>query len=92
MLFVIFGARSRERSQLLLPGRFLSRRCFTLYITMEVEPRIAKQYNNQHRCVCKNYKGKVMEDRKVSLHRLSADQKIASALGKKKSFSWDPTA
>ena len=27
-----------------LPGRFLSRRCFTLCITMEVEPRIAKQY------------------------------------------------
>ena len=28
-----------------LPGRFLSRRCFTLCITMEVEPGIAKQYN-----------------------------------------------
>ena len=28
-----------------LPGRFLSRRCFTLGITMEVEPRIVKRYN-----------------------------------------------
>ena len=28
-----------------LPGRFLSRRCFTLCITMEVEPGIAKQLN-----------------------------------------------
>ena len=27
-----------------LPGWFLSRRCFTLCITMEVEPRIVKQY------------------------------------------------
>ena len=29
-----------------LPGRFLSRRCFTLCITMEAEPRIAKQHKN----------------------------------------------
>ena len=33
-----------------LPGRFLSRRCFTLCITMEVEPRIAKQYKCHHCC------------------------------------------
>ena len=31
-----------------LPGQFLSRRCFTLCITMEVEPRIAKQYKCHH--------------------------------------------
>ena len=28
-----------------LLGRFLSRHCFTLCITMEAEPRIYKQYN-----------------------------------------------
>ena len=40
-----------------LPGQFLSRRCFMLCITMEVEPRIAKQYKC-HRCYsCKNYHG-----------------------------------
>ena len=44
-----------------LPGQFLSRRCFTLYITMEVEPRIAKQYKCHHCCSCKNYRGKGME-------------------------------
>ena len=43
-----------------LPGRFLSRRCFTLYITIEVEPRIAKQYKCHHCCSCKNYRGKGM--------------------------------
>ena len=31
-----------------LPGRFLSRRCSTLCITMEVEHRIAKQYKCHH--------------------------------------------
>ena len=62
-----------------LPGRFLSRRRFTLCITMEVEPRIAKQYKCQHCCSCKNYRGKGMEGgRKVSLHRFLADQNIAS--------------
>ena len=44
-----------------LPGRFLSRRCFMWYMTMEVEPRIAKQYKCHHRCSCKNYQGKGME-------------------------------
>ena len=43
-----------------LPGRFLSRRCFTLRITMEVEPRIAKQYKCHQCCSCKNYRGKVV--------------------------------
>ena len=36
-----------------LPGRFLSRRCFTLCITMEVEPRIVKQHKCHHCCSCK---------------------------------------
>ena len=53
-----------------LPGRFLSRRCFTLCITMEVEPRIAKLYKCHHCCSCKNYRGKGMEGgQKVSLRR-----------------------
>ena len=47
MRFVIFRASSRERSQH-TSGTFLSRRCFTLCITMEVEPRIAKQYKCHH--------------------------------------------
>ena len=60
-----------------LPGRSLSRRCFTLCITMEVEPRIAKQHKCHHCCSCKNYWGKGMEGgKKVSLSHFSADQKI----------------
>ena len=48
------------------PGRFLSRRCFTLCITMEVEPRVRKQYKWHHCCSCRNYRG--MEGgKKVSL-------------------------
>ena len=67
MRFVIFHERSRKRSQhSTLPGRFLSRRCFTLCITVEVEPRIAKQYKCQYCCSCKNYRGKGMEDVKKS--------------------------
>ena len=53
-----------------LPGRFLNRRCFTLCLTVEVEPRIAKQYKCHHCCSCKNYRGKGMEGgKKVSLRR-----------------------
>ena len=63
-----------------LPGRFLSRHCFTLCITMEVEPRIVKQYKCHHRCSCKNYRGKGMEGvEKVSLCSFLADQKIGSS-------------
>ena len=54
MPFVIFRARSREKLQLPLPGRFLS-------ITVEVEPRIVKQYICHYGCVCKYYRGKVTE-------------------------------
>ena len=53
-----------------LPGRSPSRRCFTLCITMEVEPRIARQYKCHHCCSCKNYRVKGMEGTKtVSLRR-----------------------
>ena len=55
-------------------------RCFTLCITVEVEPRIAKQYKCQYCGSCKNYRGKGMEGgKKVSLRRFLADQKIASS-------------
>ena len=40
-----------------LPGRFLSRLCFPLCITMEAEPRIAKQYKCHHCCNCKKTAG-----------------------------------
>ena len=50
-----------------LLGQFLSRRCFMLCITMEVEPRIVKQYKCHHCCSCKNYWLKGMEGgKKVS--------------------------
>ena len=66
MHFVIFHARSRERSQR-IPGQFLSRHCFTLCITVEVEPRIVKQYKCPYCCICKNYCGKGMEGGKKCL-------------------------
>ena len=74
---------SRKKSQVVtasLPGRFLSRRCFTLCITMEAEPRIAKQYKCHHCCSYKNYRGKGMEGGKkeVFLCRFWAEQKVAS--------------
>ena len=60
-----------------LPGRFLSMRCFMLCITMEVDPRIVKQYECHHCCSCKNYRGKGMEGGKqVTLRCFLADQKI----------------
>ena len=58
MPLVIFRAREFAAS---LPGRFLSRHCFTLCITMEVEPRIEEQYKCHHCCSCKNYRGKGVE-------------------------------
>ena len=58
--------KSREVAVSLL-GRFLSRHCFTLCITMEVQPRIAKQYKCHHCCSCKNYLGKGMEGGKRCL-------------------------
>ena len=73
---------SRKKSRevaVSLPGRFLSRRCFTLCITMEVEPRIEKQYKCHHGCCsCKSNRGKRMEGgKKVFLRLFLADQKIA---------------
>ena len=80
MPFIIFCARSRERSQLPLPGRFLSRHWFMLCITMEVEPRTAKQRKCHYCCICKKYRGKVIENgEKMSLHNFGADQNIASS-------------
>ena len=68
-----------------LPGRFLSIRWFTLCITVEVEPRIAKQYKCQYCCSCKNYRGKGTEGgKKVSLRHILADQKIAISWREKK--------
>ena len=58
MRFVIFHTRNCKGSQCTFLGRFLSRRCFTLCITVEAEPRIAKQYKCQYCCSCKNYRGK----------------------------------
>ena len=67
-----------------LPGRFLSRRCFTLCITMEVEPRVAKRYKCHHCYICKNCRGKEIEGgNKMYLRRFLADQKIVSLCGKK---------
>ena len=52
-------------------------------VTVEVEPRIEKQYKCQYCCSCKNDRGKGMEGgQKVSLRRFLADQKIASSWGK----------
>ena len=73
----ILCKKSRETAASLL-GRFLSGCCFTLCITMEVEPRTAKQYKCHHCC---NYWGKGMEGgkKKVSLHYFLADQNIMSS-------------
>ena len=48
-------------------GWFLSGRCYTLCITMEVQPRIAKQYKCHHCCSCKNYREKGMNGGKKCL-------------------------
>ena len=59
-----------------LPGRFLSRRCFTLCITMEVR----SSTNATTVAVAKIAGGKGMEGgKRVSLHHFLADKKIASS-------------
>ena len=80
MRFVTISfAQEVARGRSALPGRFRSKRCFTLCITVDVEPRIAKQYKCQYCCSCTNYRGKGMEGgKKMSLRRFLADQKIAS--------------
>ena len=50
-----------------LPSWFLNRCCFTLCITMEVEPRILKQYKCHHCSSCKKYQEKGMEGGKKCL-------------------------
>ena len=55
---------------------------------MEDVLRIVKRYKCHYCCVCKNYRGKVLEDgRKVSLHRILAEE-IVSAWkhGEKRAF------
>ena len=70
MRFVIFRERSRERSQRTsgpISEQALLHAVY-IYITMEGEPRIAKQYKCQYCCSCKNYHGKGIEGgKKVSL-------------------------
>ena len=74
-----------------LPGQFLSRRCFTLCLTMEAESRTAKQYKCHHCCKCKNYWGKGTEGgKKVFLCHFLADQNISSSW--KKCVLGHPTA
>ena len=69
-----------------LPGRFLSRRCFTLCIILEVEPRIAKQYKCHHCCSCKNYRVKGMEGGKKCLCVVFWLTRRSRVRGKKKLF------
>ena len=47
-----------------------------LCITMEVEPRIAKQYKCHHCCSCKNYQGKGRVEKSVFVSFFLSDQKI----------------
>ena len=74
MPFVIFHARSHKRS---LAGWFLSRHCFMLCITMEIEPRIVMQYKCHHCCSWKLLGKGDGGWKKVSLHCFLADQKVA---------------
>ena len=78
MPFVIFHARSRERSRATsLPGRFLSRCCFTLCITMEVELELRSSTNATTVAVAKITGERGWRvGKKMSLCRFSADQKI----------------
>ena len=59
--------------------KFLSRRCFTLCIRMDVEPRIAKLYKMAQQLLWQELhrKGGWRMEKKC-LHRFSHDQKIAS--------------
>ena len=87
MPFIIFCARSRESSQLPLPGPFLSGHCFTLCIEQwKLNLELRSNTNATTVVFAKITGGKVMEDgEKVFLHRFSAGQKIASAW-KKRAF------
>ena len=64
--FYLSHKKSQEAA-VSFPGRFLCRRCFMLCITMEAEPRIAKQFKCHQCCSCKNYQGKGMEGGKKSV-------------------------
>ena len=76
----LLSKKSREVAAHFRANFWVGVGCFTLCISVEVEPRIAKQYKCQYRCICKNYPGKGMEGgKKVSFCRFFAGQKIASA-------------
>ena len=48
---------------------------FTLCITTKVKPRIVKEHKCHYCCVCKNYRGEMIEDEKnVFLHWFSASE------------------
>ena len=89
MPFVIFRAKKSREVPASLPGRLLSRRCFTLCITMEVEPRIAKQYKCHHCFSCRNYPGKgdggwptIRKCRRGPVNRFSRSQNLSRVRGK----------
>ena len=65
MPFIIFCARSRESSQLPLPGRFLSGHCFTLCIEQwKLNLELRSNTNATTVVFAKITGGKVMEDGK----------------------------
>ena len=63
------------------PVQFLSRRCFTLCITMEVELELRSSTNATTVAVAKinGERGWRVEKKRVSLHHFLADQKITSS-------------
>jgi len=59
--------------------RLLSRRCFTLCISMEVEPRIARLYKMAQQLLLPELQKKVgWRAEKKGLHRFSHDQMMVS--------------
>ena len=62
-----------------LPGQFLSRRCFTLCITMEAEPRSSTNATTVAVAKITGEMGWSVEEKKVCLRLFGADQKIASS-------------
>ena len=89
MPFVIFRARSRERSQLPLPGRFLSRLCIT-NLQRKFKLEYCKTVHRPLLLRLQEFRGKGDGGwNQVSLQRFPAD-KIASAWTK--CFFWQPIA
>ena len=67
-----------------LPGRFLSRRCLTLCIIMEVEPRIAKHYKCHH--CCRKHGGWV-EEQSIQLLEFSCTNTLDSIVHLSRRYS-----